>query len=56
MSEQIPHIHAAKSEEIRARFEEPPLTDEEAADILFEMELRQEIEKISKRREIDLSL
>ena len=53
----IKHIHHAKSDEIRERFSQPELSDDEASELLFKMELEQELEKINpKRTEICFSL
>ena len=52
----IKHIHHAKSDEIRERFSQPEITNDEAADLLFKMELEQELEKLSKRKEISIRL
>lgn len=52
----IKHIHHAKSSEIRERFSQPEITDDEAAELLFKMELEQELEKLTKRKEISIRL
>ena len=49
LADNIKHIHHAKSEEIRERFSQPELTDDEAADLLFKVELEQELEKIKPK-------
>lgn len=46
----IKHIHHAKSEEIREKFIQPELTEQEAADLLFKIELEQELEKILPKK------
>lgn len=49
LADNIKHIHAAKSQEIRERFSQPELTEQEAADLLFKVELEQELEKIQPK-------
>lgn len=55
LADNIKHIHAAKSQEIRERFSQPELTEQEAADLLFKVELEQELEKI-KPKNTDITL
>ena len=53
----VKHIHHAKSDEIRERFSQPEISSDEAADLLFKMELEQELKKINpKKTEIKLQL
>lgn len=40
----IAHIHQAKSDEIRGRFAQPEMTDAEAAEVLFDMILKDNLE------------
>lgn len=53
----VKHIHHAKEEEIRERFTQPEMSEDEAADLIFKMSLEDELEKINPREtefEIDL--
>ena len=57
LANHIKHIHYAKSEEIRERFAQPQLSSEEASELLFEMQLKQELEKIKpKNTDIEIQL
>ena len=57
LADHITHIHAAKSQEIRERFSQPEISDDEAADLLFKMELEQELEKVKpKNTTIEIEL
>ena len=49
LGEQYKHIHSAKSDEIQERMIKPELTADEANEMLFELEIQKELEKISKR-------
>lgn len=40
LNDYVRHIHQAKSEEIRSRFEEPGLTDDEAGEVLYKMKVK----------------
>ena len=53
----VKHIHHAKSDEIRERFSQPEISDDEASELLFDMELKQKLEKIkSKNTDIEIRL
>lgn len=52
VADYVTHIHKAKSEEIRERFAQPEVRDDaEMAQILFENDLREELEKIPAKIE-----
>lgn len=52
----ITHVHQAKSDEIRGRFHENQLDDQDASNLLFGLTLKQEIDKLANDKEFTLSI
>ena len=51
----ISHLHEAKEHELKSRFQQPELSDDEAGELLFKMSLENELEKLIPK-EIDCEI